>query len=311
MKRIAFIFPGQGAQYIGMGKDFYTNYPAAKHLFERADDILHTKLSVSIFSGSDAELTQTKNSQPAIFVVSLALLEVLKTLYGPLTAHATAGLSLGEYSALCASGHLAFDDALTLVQKRGAYMHEACEKTSGTMAVVLGMDDEAVVSAIDELTMPNEIWTANFNCPGQVVISGTKRGVEVASEALLKKGAKRILPLQVHGAFHSGLMREAQEKLTSYINQTPLATSSVMIGMNATGNFAQTVDEIRQNLIHQVVSPVRWHAIMSKMAPIIDLFIEVGPGKTLTGMHKRIGITTPIVSLEKIEDLTSIEKVFS
>jgi [acyl-carrier-protein] S-malonyltransferase len=309
MKRIAFIFPGQGAQYIGMGKDFYAAYPAAKQVFEQADDILHMKLSQSIFSGSESELTQTKNSQPAIFVTSLALLEVLKSLYGPIVPHATAGLSLGEYSALCASGHMQFADGLTLVQKRGEFMHEACEQIHGTMAVVLGLDDDAIVSAVDALNMPQEIWTANFNCPGQVVISGTKRGIEAATDALSKKGAKRILPLQVHGAFHSGLMQQAQEKLTDFINQTTFSESNVLIGMNATGNFASSLDEIRKNLISQVVSPVRWHASVSKIAPKVDLFIEVGPGKTLAGMNKRIGVTTPTVSLEKLEDLPSIERM--
>ncbi len=308
MKRFAFLFPGQGAQYIGMGKEFYSSFQAAKKLFDEADDLLKMKLSHLIFSGDEKELTQTKNSQPAIFVTSLALLMVLQELFS-ITPVTCAGLSLGEYSALVAAGKMRFSDALLLVQKRAHFMHDACEAQAGSMAVVLGLDDALVQSTVDSLNMPQHIWAANFNCPGQVVISGTAAGLEKASKALSEAGAKRILPLQVHGAFHSGLMKPAQERLQSSIMQTPLQDSTCSIAMNCTGAFCTSADEIRSNLVEQVVRPVFWHKSIHTMAKEhIDLFLEIGPGKTLCGMNKRIGVQAPSMSLEKPEDLKEIEQ---
>lgn len=312
MKQFAFLFPGQGAQYIGMGKDFYSTYPVAKQVFEEADDILKTNLSHLIFSGSDSDLTQTKNSQPAIFVMSLALLKTLKSLFGSHQPFACAGLSLGEYSALVASGHMRMSDALLLVQKRAQFMHDACEEIKGTMAVCLGMADEAVQEVVHSLNMPQDIWAANFNCPGQVVISGTQKGIEAASKALSEQGAKRILPLQVHGAFHSGLMKPAQEKLKSHIMTTPIEENECLVAMNCTGQFHSSSDEIRRNLIEQVVQPVYWHKSIGAMTTKgVELFIEVGPGKTLAGMNKRINANALTLSLEKIEDLPLLEKAFT
>jgi [acyl-carrier-protein] S-malonyltransferase len=305
---MAFLFPGQGAQYVGMGKDFYRDYPAAKHLFEEADDKLKQNFSSLIFSGSESELTQTKNSQPAIYTTSMAILHVIQTLFPQLLPTSCAGLSLGEYSALTAAGYIPFPDGLLLVEQRGSLMHQACEKYPGTMAVVLGLDDDAVVSIVDGLKLPNEIWAANFNCPGQVVISGTQKGVELASEALLKQGAKRVLPLQVHGAFHSGLMRFAQENLSEQIQRTPLAKSAIQLAMNCTGDFATSLEEIKSNLISQVVSPVYWHRSIKAIERMdIDLFVEIGCGKALAGMNKRIGVKAPTISIEKIEDLPLLE----
>lgn len=311
MKQLAFIFPGQGAQYIGMGKEFYAEFAEAKELFEQADDLLQTNLSHLIFSGEEKELTQTKNSQLAIFVTSLAMLKVLQHRFS-LEPTACAGLSLGEYSALVASGHMPFADALLLVQKRALFMHEACEAQKGTMAVVLGMADDAVEEIVYNLRMPESIWAANFNCPGQVVISGTEKGIEAASKALSEKGAKRILPLQVHGAFHSGLMKPAQERLTPYIMQTECHNTKCLIAMNAIGTFCSDGAAIKENLIKQVTSPVLWHKCVSAiMNKNVDLFIEIGPGKTLSGMNKRIGISAPTLSLEKPEDLSNIEQTLS
>lgn len=308
-KKIAFLFPGQGAQYVGMAKDFYNEYPDAKLVFEEADDLLSRKLTDTIFAASESELTETKNSQPAIFVVSLAILKVLGKLFGNLQPVACAGLSLGEYSALTAAGILSYAEGLPLVQNRGLFMHQACEETPGTMAVVLGLDDALVESLVAELNLPSDLWTANFNCPGQVVISGTKRGIEKGTEALLSKGAKRVLPLQVHGAFHSGLMQSAKERLAPYIEAATLKPSTIRLAMNTPGDFVASIQEIKRNLVNQVTNPVRWHRGIHNMANSgIDLFIEIGCGKTLAGMNKRIGVQAPTVSIEKIEDIATLEK---
>jgi len=310
MKRITLLFPGQGAQYIGMGLDFYREFPAAKQLFEEADDILKQKLSTLIFEGDEAVLTQTRNSQPAIYVVSMALLKVLQTLYPQLQPAATAGLSLGEYSALTASGKLSFQEGLQLVQARAAAMHEACETTQGAMSVILGLDDSLVEEAISSLQMPQEIWCANFNCPGQVVISGTKKGVEEGSKACLEKGAKRALPLQVHGAFHSGLMKSAEEKLRPIMMETRFQKSAIPTASNVNGDCVDAPETIRELLLKQITYPVRWQKCVRTLDPTTDLFLEIGCGKTLAGLNKRIGPQAATHSLEKVEDLKNMESLF-
>lgn len=308
-KKFAFLFPGQGAQYIGMGHDFYQSYPIAKRTFEEADDLLHFKLSNLIFHGQETELTQTKNSQPAIYVTSLAMLRVLEELFPEIQPFATAGLSLGEYSALSAANKLSFQDGVPLVQARGLYMHEACEEQKGSMAVILGMDDNTAMACIEALNMPSEISCANFNCPGQVVISGTVKGVEAGSQACLAQGAKRVLPLQVHGAFHSVLMKPAQEKLTQKLIDAAFKKSECRVATNVTGDFADEPEMIKKILIQQVTSPVRWHqAVRTIDNTNIDLFIEIGCGKTLSGMNKRIGVKAPTLNIEKVEDLKKIEE---
>lgn len=308
-KKLSFIFPGQGAQYVGMGYDFYQNFPTAKRVYEEADDLFHEKLSHLIFHGQEAELTQTKNSQPAIFVTSLAILHVLHELFPELTPYACAGLSLGEYSALVAAKKLSFTEGLPLVFARGKCMHEACEEQKGTMAAIFGLDDEAVVGVVESLHIPQEVSCANFNCPGQVVISGTIKGVDAASQALLAKGAKRVIPLQVHGAFHSILMKSAQEKLAQKLVDTKILKSDCKVATNVTGDFCDDPEAIKEILIQQVVSPVRWHqAIRAIDATNIDAFLEIGCGKTLSGMNKRIGVKATTYNIEKIEDLKKLEE---
>ena len=218
-KKIAFIFPGQGAQYPGMGRDFIENFPQARQVFEEADDILERKLSTLILEGPEASLTETKNSQVAIFVVSMAILKVLQNLFPPITPFCCAGLSLGEYTALTAAGVFSFDQALALVQFRGQAMNDACERTKGSMAVVLGLEPEIVEKTVMSLHLPNDLWIANYNCPGQIVLSGTLKGIQKGTEAMLAAGAKRVLPLQVHGAFHSGLMQWAEDQLIDPIER--------------------------------------------------------------------------------------------
>lgn len=307
--RIALLFPGQGAQYPGMGKDFAERYPTARHTFEEADDILKRNLSSIIWEGPEDRLTETKNSQTGIYVNSIALLRVLKEMFPSLAPYVTAGLSLGEYSALTASGKLDFEEGLHLVERRGQYMNEACLETKGTMAVAMGLEASQVEEAVRELKMPNEIWVANLNCPGQVVISGTMKGIEAATLKLKDAGAKRVLPLQVFGAFHSGLMQGAKEKLVPYIESVHLQSSPCRLVMNVTGDFVDETDAVKRYLIDQVVSPVRWEqGVRALMREGVDFFIEVGCGKTLAGLNKRIGAPGTTLSLEKIEDLETIAK---
>lgn len=311
-KNIAFLFPGQGAQYVGMGKDFFAAFAIARQTFEEAEDVLGMSLSKIIFDGPESELTRTLNSQPAIYTTSIALLRVLQHSYPEVLPQFVSGLSLGEYSALTASGKLHFSDGLKLVQKRAKFMDDACETTKGTMAVIMGLNADEVEEIVSDLNMPHDLWTANFNCPGQVVISGTVKGVEKGSEEAKNRGAKRILPLQVHGAFHSGLMKTAEEQLSPYIQNTTFTETDCRLVMNVPGDFVKGVDLIRKNLIKQVTHSVRWEqGIRQLQQSGINLYIEIGCGKTLSGMNKRIGVTAPTLNLEKIEELKFIEEGLS
>lgn len=309
-KKIAFLFPGQGAQYVGMAKDFFENFPKARETFQQADEILHRKLSTIMFEGPETVLTETKNSQVGIYVASMAILGVIHDLYPKITPFVCAGLSLGEYTALTASGRFDFESCLPLVQYRGHYMNEACEINPGAMAVILGLEAKEVESLVKEVNMPRDLWTANFNCPGQVVISGTKRGIDAGAAVAKAKGARRILPLPVHGAFHSGLMRPAEERLSEHIHRSALKNSSIGFVMNVSGKFAQGLDEVKTNLIKQVTSPVRWEqSVRSIGEEGVDLCIEIGCGKVLSGFNKRILPQMATISIEKISELDQLEKI--
>jgi [acyl-carrier-protein] S-malonyltransferase len=306
-KKVAFLFPGQGAQYPGMGKDFFEQFPIARQTFEEADDFLHFPLSRLIFEGPSEELTKTCNSQMAIYVMSMALYRVIHHQFPDLTPTVCAGLSLGEYTALTVAGKIGFIDCLDLVRTRGSAMQQACEENPGSMQVVLGMTEEAVESVISKLNPPHPVWVANINCPGQVVIAGSLTALPIAAEALKQSGAKRVLPLEVSGAFHSGLMLSAQEKLREKIATTCLSESSTQMIMNVPGDFVSTIPQMRQALIEQVVSPVRWErGIRKMMEEKIEVYVEIGPGKTLGGMNKRIGVTELNLSIEKISDLDGL-----
>ncbi len=308
-KALGLIFPGQGTQYIGMGKDFADAYPVAARTFEEADDLLQSRLSNVIFEGPEEILVRTDHSQLAIYVTGIAIWRTLRHLYPRLRPGACGGLSLGEYTALAAAEKLSFEDGLNLVKYRGSYMSEACDEVKGAMAVIMGLSSEEVEAMVEDMSLPHDLWAANFNCPGQVVVSGTEKGVEAAAPEALRRGAKRVVPLQVHGAFHSGLMKSAKKKLQPRILSVPLQDTEVKIAMNVPGDFVESNDQMRQNLIDQVTSPVRWEQEIRAMNHGgVALFVEIGPGATLAGMNKRIGISGRTISVAKVEDLRKLEK---
>lgn len=280
----AYVFPGQGAQFIGMGKDLYDHSPIAKELFEQANDILGFRITDIMFNGTDEELKETKVTQPAVFLHSVILAKALGDKFQP---DMVAGHSLGEFSALVANGVLTFEDGLKLVYQRAMAMQEACEIEPSTMAAILGLEDEVVeeiCESIDEVVV-----SANYNCPGQLVISGSIKGIDLAIEKATEAGARRALKLSVGGAFHSPLMEPAREKLAKAIEATPFSKGACPIYQNVTAAAVTDVDEIKKNLIAQLTAPVRWTQTMNQMiADGCEEVIEVGPGKVLQGLFKKV-----------------------
>jgi [acyl-carrier-protein] S-malonyltransferase len=283
----AYIFPGQGAQFVGMGKDLYENSRSAKELFEKANDILKFPITEIMFDGTDEDLRQTKVTQPAIFLHSVILANQLGEDFKP---DVVAGHSLGEFSALVANKSLSFKDGLKLVYQRALAMQKACEAEPSTMAAIIGLDNETVedtLKSIDEILVP-----ANYNCPGQLVISGSIKGIEIACEKLKNAGARRAIPLKVGGAFHSPFMESARVELSEAIKSTPFNEGICPIYQNVTGQSVADPEIIKNNLIAQLTSPVRWAQIMQNMiADGIKTFIEVGPGNVLQGLVKKIDRT--------------------
>lgn len=303
MKKIAFLFPGQGAQYKGMGKDFFDTFAVAKHTFEEAEDMLAYKISDVIFNADEALLKKTKHSQLAIFIVSVAILRTIEQQMPEFVPYVVAGLSLGEYTALYASKKIDFPSALKLVRDRAHFMNEACEKVPGTMSAILGLDASKLQEIMEPL-VDHRVWIANYNSPSQTVISGTREGIAFVELILKEAGAKRIIPLQVHGAFHSGLMQTAQEKLAPKLQRALINSSSTRIIMNVPGDFVDDSEEIKENLIKQITHSVKWEQSIDRMKKEgIDYYIEIGPGKTLAGMNKKMGLTALTKSVDRVIDL--------
>jgi len=288
----AYVFPGQGAQFVGMGKDLYETSPLAKELFEKANEILGFRITDLIFAGTDEDLRQTKVTQPAIFLHSVILAAILGEKFKP---DMVAGHSLGEFSALVANKSLSFEDGLVLVSKRAMAMQKACEKEPSTMAAILGLDDakvEEICNSIDEVVVP-----ANYNSPGQLVISGSIKGIEIACEKMKAAGARRALPLKVGGAFHSPLMEPARIELAEAIHATRFHTPICPIYQNATAACVTDPNQIKENLVAQLTSPVLWTQLTRNMlADGATLFTEVGPGNILQGLIGKIGQNVTVES---------------
>lgn len=307
-KKIVFLFPGQGEQRVGMGKDFKDHYPSAKACFEKADLLLKRKLSEVIWQGPDTLLNETHNSQTAVFINSMAVLSALKSQYPDLKPFACAGHSLGEYNALCAAEKLEWEEALLLVEKRAAFMRQCCEAQPGKMVAVLGLSLEELEKIVKILALPEDLWIANYNCPGQVVISGTERGIAEAVDKI-KASGKKAIELKVQGAFHSGLMQPAQDQLKPFIDKAHLFDSSVHLVMNATGAFVEEPEQIKKYMCAQITHPVYWQQgiqFLEQFHP--DFYIEIGSSQLLKNLNKRIPTQVPTISIARVEDLDMLKK---
>jgi len=302
------MFAGQGEQVVGMGKDLAEAFPEAKQWFDRANAALDYDLAAVCFSGPEPDLTKTENAQPGIFLVSWVTFQLLRERMPALTFDATAGLSLGEFTALTAAGAMSFEDGLKVVRQRGQYMQEACEATKGGMAAIIGLDE----GPTREVCAAAGVELANLNCPGQLVISGAADKIGQACELAKAKGAKRALPLAVAGAYHSQLMASAQPKLQAALSGIKVSVPNVPVISNVTAQPHGTAAEIQQRLVEQVTSSVRWEESMRYLlAQGFTRFIELGPGKALSGFMKRIDGNAQMLNVADVASLDATMKAMA
>ncbi len=303
--KTAFIFPGQASQYVGMGKDLYERYETARRIFDLANTIMDMDLKTVCFDGPEEELKQTYITQPAIFVHSVAVYKILEE--KGKSCQGTAGHSLGEYSALVAAGALSFEDGLKLVKERGRLMYEAGQKQPGTMAAVIGLSEEQVYVICDELKDVGIVQPANFNSPGQVAVSGEVEAVHAAMQKAKEAGAKKAVELVVSGAFHSPLMQYAQDGLREALESTDFHDAVVPVYSNVGAKAVQDKDKIRELLFQQLTRPVLWQNLIQNMiTDDYDQFFEIGPGKVLRGLQKRINRQVPCQEIGTVENLENL-----
>lgn len=309
MTKFAFVFPGQGAQKPGMGKDLYETSAAARKVFETADEVLGYSISDLCFNGTDEDLMKTINSQPCILTVELAAYEALKERYPDIEVAFTAGHSLGEYAALYAAGVVDLRTVLKLIQKRAALMNDAAEKTNGSMAAVIGLDNETVISLTEQI---DGVYVANFNSPGQVVITGDKDAINGSLDKFKEAGAKRVLPLAVSGAFHSPLMREAGNTFVDFVKDFEFNNATVPVYTNVDASATVQAEDFRAKLPEQIYSSVRWtQSINNIVEEGITNFIEIGPGKVLAGLNKKINAELTTLNVYDVESLNSVVEELS